>query len=168
MKKQWVLVCALAGALAAAGSAASAQHTAPNQQPATAAAPTVPGGDVALGSVRLPRAVSADGKPLPAGTYQVRLTAEPAKPDAVGTTQELARWAEFVQGGTVRGREVVNIVPQAEIKMVVKDAPPPSGGSKVQVLRGNEYLRVWINRGGNHYLMHFPIGGGGTTPAANR
>jgi hypothetical protein len=104
--------------------------------------------------------VSADGKSLPAGTYQVRLTAEPAKPDAVGTTQELARWAEFVQGGTVRGREVVNIVPQAEIKMVVKDAPPPSGGSKVQVLRGNEYLRVWINRGGNHYLMHFPIGGG--------
>ena len=168
MKKHWVLVCALAGALAAAGSTASAQHTAPNQQPATAAAPTVPGGDVALGSVRLPRAVSADGKPLPAGTYQVRLTAEPAKPDAVGTTQELARWAEFMQGGTVRGREVVNIVPQAEIKMVVKDAPPPSGGSKVQVLRGNEYLRVWINRGGNHYLMHFPIGGGGTTPAAGR
>lgn len=123
---------------------------------------------MALGSVRLPRAVSADGKSLPAGTYQVRLTAEPAKPDAVGTTQELARWAEFVQGGTVRGREVVNIVPQAEIKMVVKDAPPPSGGSKVQVLRGNEYLRVWINRGGNHYLMHFPIGGGGTTPSASR
>ncbi len=122
---------------------------------------------MALGSVRLPRAVSADGKSLPAGTYQVRLTAEPAKPDAVGTTQELARWAEFVQGGTVRGREVVNIVPQAEIKMVVKDAPPPSGGSKVQVLRGNEYLRVWINRGGNHYLMHFPIGGGGT-PSASR
>lgn len=168
MKKQWVLVCALAGALAAAGSTASAQHTAPNQQPTTAAAPTVPGGDVALGSVRLPRAVSADGKSLPAGTYQVRLTAEPAKPDAVGTTQELARWAEFVQGGTVRGREVVNIVPQAEIKMVVKDAPPASGGSKVQVLRGNEYLRVWINRGGNHYLMHFPIGGGGTTPSASR
>ncbi len=116
----------------------------------------------------MPRAVSADGKSLPAGTYQVRLTAEPAKPDAVGTTQELARWAEFVQGGTVRGREVVNIVPQAEIKMVVKDAPPASGGSKVQVLRGNEYLRVWINRGGNHYLMHFPIGGGGTTPSASR
>lgn len=167
MKKQWVLVCALAGALAVVGSTASAQHAAPNQQPTTAAAPTVPGGDVALGSVRLPRAVSADGKPLPAGTYQVRLTAQPAKPDAVGTTQELARWAEFVQGGTVRGREVVNIVPQGEIKMVVKDAPPPSGGSKVQVLRGNEYLRVWINRGGNHYLMHFPIGGG-TAPTASR
>ena len=43
--------------------------------------------------------------------------------------------------------------------MVVKDAPPASGGSKVQMLRGNDYLRVWINRGGNHYLIHFPVAG---------
>ena len=159
MKKQWVLVCILSGTLAAAGSDLAAQHRAPNQQPATAAAPTVPTGEVALGTVRLPREVSADGKPLPAGTYQVRLTAQTARPEAVGTTEELARWAEFVQKGTVRGREVVSIVPQAEIKMVVKDAPPAAGQSKVQVLRGNEYLRVWINREGHHYLMHFPIGG---------
>ena len=158
MNKQWVLVGVLATAvgLASAGSA-GAQHTAPNQQPATAEAPKAPTGDVALGSVRLPRAVTADGKPLAAGTYQVRLTAQPSKPDAVGATEELERWVEFVRGGTVAGREVVTIVPQGEIKMVVKDAPPPSGGSRVQVLRGNDYLRVWINRGGNHYLVHFPI-----------
>lgn len=159
MKKQWVLVCVLAGAFAVTESVLTAQHRAPNQQPTTAEAPKAPTGEVALGTVRLPRAVSADGKPLPAGTYQVRLTAQAATPDAVGSTQELARWAEFVQKGQVRGREVVNIVPQAEIKMVVKDAPPAAGQSKVQVLRGNEYLRVWINREGNHYLMHFPIGG---------
>lgn len=156
MKKQWVLVCVLAGALV--GTDAAAQHKAPNTQPATAPAPAAPAGDLALGSVRLPRSVNADGKPLPAGTYQVRLTAQAAKPDAVGTTEELERWVDFVKGGKVAGREVVSIVPQAEVKMVTKDAPPPSGGSKVQVLRGNEYLRVWINRGGNHYLIHFPIG----------
>ena len=96
---------------------------------------------------------------MPAGQYQVRLTSQQAKPEAVGTTEQLERWAEFVQGGTVKGREVVSIVPQAEIKMVVKDAPPASGGSKVQMLRGNEYLRVWINRGGNHYLVHLPVSG---------
>ena len=157
MKKCWVLVGVLAGALI--GSEALAQHKAPNQQPPTAEAPKAPTGDMTLGSVRLPRSVTADGKPLAAGTYQVRLTAKPSQPDAVGATEELERWAEFVRGGTVAGREVVTIVPQGEIKLVVKDAPPPSGGSKVQVLRGNEYLRVWINRGGNHYLMHFPIGG---------
>jgi hypothetical protein len=165
MNKQWVLVCVLAGALV--GSDAAAQHKAPNQQPGTAAAPTAPMGEMALGTVRLPRAVTADGKPLAAGSYQVRLTAQPAKPDAVGTTEELERWVEFVRGGKVEGREVVSIVPQAEVKLVTKDAPPASGGSKVQVLRGNEYLRVWINRAGNHYLIHFPISGGGAagTPA---
>ncbi len=65
-----------------------------------------------------------------------------------------------MQGGTVKGREVVSIVPQAEIKMVVKDAPPAANGSKVQILRGNDYLRVWINKAGNHYLIHLPAGGG--------
>ena len=163
MKKQWVLVCVVAGLLSA--SEAFAQHKAPNQQPATAAAPAAPAGDVVLGSVRLPRAVSADGKPLAAGSYQVRLTAQASKPDAVGATEELERWVEFVRGGTVAGREVVSIVPQAEIKMVVKDAPPPSGGSKVQVLRGNDYLRVWINRAGTHYLVHFPITAAAAAPA---
>ena len=84
MKTQWILVCACAVALA--GTVARAQHTAPNQQPSTAAAPTAPAGDVALGTVRLPRAVTADGKPLAAGNYQVRLTAQASKPDAVGAT----------------------------------------------------------------------------------
>jgi hypothetical protein len=159
MKKQWVLVCMLAGALVAVtGHEAAAQHTAPNQQPVTVDAANAPTGEMALGSVRLPRGVTADGKPLAAGTYQVRLTAQVAKPDAVDTSEQLERWVEFVRGGKVAGREVVSIVPQGEVKMVSKDAPPPAGGSKVQVLRGNDYLRVWINRGGAHYLIHFPIG----------
>jgi hypothetical protein len=159
MRKQWVLVGIVAVSLL--GSPAQAQHKAPNQQPATAAAPTAPTGELALGSVRLPRAVTADGKPLPAGTYQVRLTAQEAKPQAVGTTQALERWVEFVQKGTVKGREVVSIVPQAEAKTVAKDAPPPSGGSKVQTLKGNEYVRVWINKAGNYYLIHLPTGAAG-------
>jgi hypothetical protein len=163
MKNHWVLVCVLAGALV--GSDAAAQHKAPNQQPSTADTPTAPTGDMMLGRVRIPRSVTADGKPLPAGTYQVRLTAQQAAPDAVGTTEALERWVEFVQGDNVRGREVVSIVPQSEIKMVVKDAPPASGASKVQVLRGNEYLRLWINRGGNHYLVHFPLTAGASPGA---
>jgi hypothetical protein len=158
MKKQWVLVGILAGSLGV-GDALLAQHKAPKQQPTTAQSPSAPTGEVALGSVRITRGVTADGKPLPAGTYQVRLTGQEAKPEAVGTTEPLERWAEFVQGGTVKGREVVTIVPQSEIQMVVKDAPPRSGGSKVQVLRGNEYLRVWFNKAGNHYLIHLPMGG---------
>ena len=155
MKKQWVLVCVLAGALT--GSNAAAQHKAPNQQPATTEAPAATTGEVTLGSVRLPKSVTADGKPLPAGTYTMKLTAQQAAPEAVGSSEPLERWVELSQGKEVKGREVVSIVPQNEIKMVVKDTPPASGGSKVQVLRGNDYLRVWINRGGTNYIIHFPV-----------
>ena len=157
MRNHFVAVGIFAGALMA-GAPVLAQHAAPNQQPATAPAPAAPAGDLALGSVRLTKAVTADGKPLAAGTYQVRLTAQEAKPDAVGASKNIERWVEFVQAGSIKGREVVSIVPQAEVKTVVKDAPPAAGGSKVQMLRGNEYLRVWINKAGNHYLIHLPTG----------
>lgn len=156
MRKQWVVVGILAGTLFAGD--ALAQHKAPNEQPNTAATPEAPTGDIALGSVRIMRGVTADGKPLPAGTYTVRVTAQEAKPEAVGTTESLERWAEFLQRGEVKGREVVSIVPASEAKVVAKDAPPRAGASKVQMLRGNEYLRVWVNRGGNHYLIHLPTG----------
>ena len=135
MKKQCVLVgIMVAGTLYA--SDALAQHKAPNQQPPQAAEAAAPVGDLALGSVSLPKGVTADGKPLPAGTYQVRLTAQEAGPAAVGVTEKLERWVEFVQAGSVKGREVVSIVPQAEVKMVVKDPPPAAGASKSRRSRG--------------------------------
>lgn len=163
--KQLVLVGALAGALAA-GSAFAQQaagkatesggRTTPSDQPSTAPSPTVPTGDVALGSVRLPKDVMADGKKLAAGTYQVRVTGQVASPDAKGQTSTLERWLEFVQGGQVKGREVVTIVPQSDLKLVEKDNPPQTNSSKFETLRGGDYTRLWINRGGNHYLVHFP------------
>ena len=83
--KQLVLVGAIAGALAASpafaqGGAGFKGRTAPSEQPGTAPSPTVPTGDVALGSIQLPKAVMADGKKLPAGTYQVRVTGQVASP----------------------------------------------------------------------------------------
>jgi hypothetical protein len=132
----------------------AAEHREPKAQPNTATEPNASDAALALGTVRIPRAVKADGKDLPAGSYQVRLTAEVSKPDAVGASEKLERWVEFVQKGTVKGREVVSIVPQAEISLVQKDTPPAANGSKVQMLKGNDYMRVWINKGGNHYLIH--------------
>ena len=138
---------------ASAGDNATAGHTAPKDQPNTAEEPSAPGAMV-LGTVRLPKAVKADGKDLAAGTYQVRLTADEAKPDAKGSTEKLERWVEFLKGKDVVAREVVSIVPAAEAKLVQKDAPPASGQSKVQTLKGGDYTRVWINKGGNYYLVH--------------
>ena len=97
----------------------------------------------------------ADGKKLDAGTYQVRVTGQVASPDAKGQTPGLERWLEFVQGGQVKGREVVTIVPQSDLKLVEKDAPPQANSSVRDVDR-RELCWLSINRGGNHYLVHFP------------
>jgi hypothetical protein len=134
--------------------AAQGETRTPKAQPPTAPDPDVNVAAAVLGTVNIPKAAKADGKPLAAGTYQVRLTTDEAKPDAVGTSGKTERWVEFVQKGQVKGREVVTIVPASEIKLVQKDTPPPANGSKVQMLKGNDYLRVWINKAGNHYLIH--------------
>ena len=158
MMKQLILVAALVTALGtgAAWAQQGAGHTAPKAQPNTAPDPSVPTGEMALGSVSLHKAVKADGKSLPAGTYQVRLTAQQAAPVAKGQTAPAERWVEFVRGGKVVGREIVTIVPQAEIALVQKDTPPARNGAKVEMLKGGDYVRVWINRDGNHYLIHLP------------
>jgi hypothetical protein len=135
-----------------------AQHKAPLQQPNSEAAAMVPAGELALGSVRVPKGVKADGKELPAGTYRVRLTPEEAAGKAPGATAAYERYVEFVQGTQVKGREVVSIVPSADISKVAKDKGPAPGASRVQKLRGDDYVRVWINRGGNHYLIHLVAG----------
>src|SRR5689334_9188385 len=62
---------------AAGDSNAAGTHTAPKAQPNTTGDATAPGA-MALGSVHIPAGVKADGKELPAGTYQVRLTADEA------------------------------------------------------------------------------------------
>ncbi|HEY9724102.1 MAG TPA: hypothetical protein V6D47_19015 [Oscillatoriaceae cyanobacterium] len=129
-------------------------HKEPKQQPNTTENAEVSDSAMTLGTVHIPKAVKADNKPLAAGTYQVRLTADEAKPDAVGTSGKLERWVEFVQHGEVKGREVVSIVPKDETKMVQKDTPPAPGTSKVQMLKGGDYLRVWINKAGTQYLIY--------------
>lgn len=149
MKHTW-LVGFLASVMLVGSAAAQTQTTG-----------EVPAGEVALGSVTLPRAVTADGKPLAKGTYTVRLTAQNATAPAPGASPNLERWVEFVQGGQVKGREVVSIVPAGEVKDLM---PGPEGGkavmnaAKVELLKGNDYLRVWINRRGVNYLIHLPAG----------
>ncbi len=145
-------------AKAATAESSAAGHTAPKPQPNTTDNPNATDTAMALGSVTLRKGVKADGKELPAGTYQVRLTAEEAKPNAKGSSEVLERWVEFVKGGKVVGREVVSIVPANEAKLVQKDTPPPSGGSKVETLKGGDYVRVWINKGGSYYLVHLANG----------
>ncbi|MEO6223846.1 MAG: hypothetical protein ABIP90_11415 [Vicinamibacterales bacterium] len=109
-----------------------------------------------LGTVRISQAVTADGKALPAGTYQVRLTTV-TPPKVVGQTVEETRWIEFLKGGTVAGREVATVVSEAVVREI-QDRPRPGGAVLVQTLKGGDYLRVWLRTVGTHYLIHLPKG----------
>lgn len=108
-----------------------------------------------LGSVTLSHKVTADGKALAAGTYQVRLTGEEPRP-GVGQSAEGAKYVEFVRGGQVVAREVATVISDADVKSVVKGPQPARGATRVEMLKGNDYVRIWINRGGNNYLIHLP------------
>ncbi len=109
-----------------------------------------------LGTVRLPRNVTANGQVLPAGSYTVRLSNEPVT-KVVGQATDSSRWVEFVANGQVRGRELATVVAPPDVKQVAKGTPPPSGTARVQALRGADYLRVWFNRAGTQYLIHFNV-----------
>ena len=65
---------------------------------------------------------------------------------------------EFRQADAVMGQEIATIVPAGEIGDVADSAPPAAGNSRVEVLRGNEYVRIWINQDGTHYLIHLAVG----------
>ncbi len=106
-----------------------------------------------LGSVRI-GSVVADGKALSAGTYSLRVSDEmPAK--VIGQTLDESRWVEFVQGGQVKGRELATVLSKDALKdLTRKSAAPRAGTAKVQLLKGGDYVRVWVNSGGTHYLIH--------------
>ncbi len=108
-----------------------------------------------LGSVTLTRKVLADGQPLAAGTYQVRLGSDQVKP-VVGESPDGERYVEFVRAGKVVGREVATVISNTDMAAMGKYGKPPTNSSKVETLKGGDYLRVWINRGSNNYLIHFP------------
>jgi len=136
--KRLVFVGALVGALAA--TTAFAQS-----------------GNTALGTVHLAKKVMADGKPLAAGTYQVRLTSDEPKP-GIGQSPDAEKWVEFVRGGKVAGREVATVISAADIGKIAKGKKPGANSSSVEMLKGGDYYRVWINKGGNNYLINLTTG----------
>jgi hypothetical protein len=138
-----VLVGALAGALAAT----------------TAFAQTASKGGASLGTVHIAKKVMADGKPLAPGTYTVRATDEAPQP-ATGQDPNGEKYVEFLRGGKVVGREVATVVPSSDISKIAKKAPPKPGTSRAELLKGGDYYRVWINKGGTHYIINLATGEG--------
>jgi hypothetical protein len=150
--KHGLLAGALVAAVALAASPVHAQRSQQQQQGAAAAK-----GSSALGTVTLNRKLMADGQPLTAGTYQVRLSDERPTP-AVGESPDSERYVEFMRGGKVVAKALATVVSNADIGPIAKGPKPPTNGSRVDTLKGNDYVRVWINRGGENYLIHMTPG----------
>jgi hypothetical protein len=109
-----------------------------------------------LGSVTINKKVMANGQPLAAGTYTVRLSSDPVT-SVVGESADSEKWVEFVQGGQVKGKELATVVTGADVKTISKEKAPAAGTARVDTLKGADYLRVWINHGGTHYLIHLTL-----------
>lgn len=109
-----------------------------------------------LGRVHLFHAVMADGNRLPAGTYVVRLTDDDVPP-ALGQSAGAERWVEFVAGGQRVGRELATVVSNADIAAVGKAPSPGIGQPRVELLKGGDYLRVWIRGTQDHYFINLRV-----------
>ena len=166
--KRSLLVGALAGllacgvavsAMAQASQAGGAKVNMTAQPAGPETASPVPTGDLVLGSVRIPKAVTADGKPLAAGTYQVKLTAQEAAQNPVGQTATYERWAEFSQGGTVKGREVVSIVAKTRHRQDRRKLAAGRGQVEGRTAEGRR-LPPRLDQQGRCELPDPPDGGG--------
>ena len=111
---------------------------------------------VTFSNIRLPQAVLANGKSLAAGTYQVRITTERPAP-AAGQSPTAECWVEFLKGGSVAGREMASVVSADDIGAVAKGPEPKPNAARVDLLKGGEYLRVWMNSAGTHYIVNLAV-----------
>ena len=111
---------------------------------------------VTFSNIRLSQAVLANGKPLAAGTYDVRITTE-HPPPAAGQSATSECWVEFVKTGVVAGREVASVVSTDDIGSVTKGPAPQPNAFRIDALKEGEYLRLWMNSAGMHYIVNMPV-----------
>jgi hypothetical protein len=145
------LILPLACAAVFIANAAHAQTSSP-----FVAATCDPNAHTLTSNVRLPQAVLANGQPLAAGTYEIRITTDRPTP-AVGQSPTGECWVEFVKGGAVAGRELASVVSGDDIGAIVKGPEPKPNAVRVDLLKGGEYLRVWMNGAGTHYIVNLSV-----------
>ena len=78
---------------------------------------------------------------------------EPAPGLAVAVV-ELDRVTVLV--GKVAGREVATVVSAQDIGSIAKGRKPRPNSASFEMLKGGDYWRVWINKGGTNYIINLP------------
>jgi hypothetical protein len=109
-----------------------------------------------LATVRITTAVMAAGTPLAPGTYDIRLTPDRPTPRA-GQSREAQRWVEFVSNGKVIAREVAEVLQDDDLPAVGASSLPVRSGTRVDILKGGEFLRISVKRDRERYLVYLPV-----------
>ena len=124
------------------------------------AQPTGRGADPNVSTtVRIPKIVKVVETRLPPGTYDLRLTGEhPASP---GREERPAQeWVEFVSNGKVVARELAEIWYEHDLPTVGASSQKARTGSRVEMLKDGEFLRISIKRENARYLIYLPVSAG--------
>ena len=108
-----------------------------------------------LATVRITTAVMANGAALPPGSYGVRLTPE-RPPARSGQSVESRQWVEFVAGGKVVGREIAQVLRDGDLPATGASSRPVPNGTKVEMLKDDEFVRISIKRDRERYLIYLP------------
>lgn len=109
-----------------------------------------------LTTVRITTVVLANGTPLPAGTYDVRLTQDQPAPHA-GQSRDAQRWVEFVADGKVIAREVAEVLHDDDLPSIGASSLPVRSGTRVDMLTGGEFLRISVKRDHERFLIYLPV-----------
>ena len=106
-----------------------------------------------VGAVRLTSPVKANDSVLSPGRYDLFLT--PETQARIEGISGAAQWVEFRQDGTVKGRELVAVVPEGiDTKRFL---PLREGTPEVGLLRGGEFYRLAMKRRSKEFLVHLPL-----------
>ena len=122
----------------------------PNAQ---SSAGTTAGASV-LTTVQISTPVLAGGTLLAAGRYEVRLTAEHPTPGQPRNAQESV---EFVVNGKVVARDVAEILYDDDSPSIGASSQRTKTGTRVELLKGGEFLRISVKREHERYLIHLPL-----------
>lgn len=109
-----------------------------------------------LTTVRITARVMAGGRPLPSGTYEVRLTQERPNPLA-GQSRDAQRWVEFVVDGKVVARDIAEILQDEDLPAIGASSCRVQSGTRVDMLKGGEFLRISVKRDRERYLIYLSV-----------
>jgi hypothetical protein len=109
-----------------------------------------------LGTVHITTTVKANGTPLPPGTYELRLTGESPVPPG-DEQRPLQEWVEFVAHGKVVAREAAEILYDDDLPTAGASSQKGRAGTRVEMLKGGEFLRISATREHARYLVYLPV-----------